>query len=102
LIARAAEVLMKDAKENRYLLHSILRKIQELIAVTRTIQRRSSLRSGATSAVGHDLKSHDEHISSALSPMARRLRIVGPRDHAPQGKIASYVVRSGPEQFIIA
>jgi hypothetical protein len=37
LIARAAEVLMKDAKENRYLLHSILRKIQELIAVTRPI-----------------------------------------------------------------
>jgi hypothetical protein len=37
LIARAAEVLMKDAKENRYLLHSVLRKIQELIAVTRPI-----------------------------------------------------------------
>jgi len=28
---------MKDTKENRYLLHSILRKIQELIAVTRPI-----------------------------------------------------------------
>jgi hypothetical protein len=37
LIARAAEVLMKDTKENRYLLHSVLRKIQELIAVTRPI-----------------------------------------------------------------
>jgi hypothetical protein len=35
LIARAPEVFMKDAKENRYLLHSVLREIQELLAVTR-------------------------------------------------------------------
>jgi hypothetical protein len=37
LIARAPEVFMKDAKENRYLLHSVLREIQELMAVTRPI-----------------------------------------------------------------
>jgi hypothetical protein len=37
LIARAPEVLMKDAKENHYLLHSVLREIQELMTVTRPI-----------------------------------------------------------------
>jgi hypothetical protein len=37
---------MKDAKENRYLLHSVLREIQELMAVTRPIYRRLSLSPG--------------------------------------------------------
>ena len=46
LIARAPEVFMKDAKENRYLLHSVLREIQELLAVTRPIYRRLSLSPG--------------------------------------------------------
>lgn len=32
---------MKNAKENRYLLHSVLREIQELMAVTRPISRLS-------------------------------------------------------------
>ena len=47
LNARPPEVLMKKRiKENRYLLHSVLRKIQELIAVTRPIYRRLSLSPG--------------------------------------------------------
>jgi hypothetical protein len=34
LNARPPEVLMRDANENRYLLHLVLRKIQELIAIS--------------------------------------------------------------------
>jgi hypothetical protein len=71
---------MKDAKENRYPLHSVLREIQELMAVTRPIECRLSLSLGNLCfKVGrHDKgplwvksgKAQNEHITSDLLPKA--------------------------------